>query len=89
RLADGREVRLAGIEPTAATKQALVSLLAGRDVTLRSPDDMPDRYGRQGALLFIGGSDTSVQAMLLAQGDAMVSAEIVDRDCAAVLMASE
>lgn len=89
RLADGREVRLAGIEPTAATKQALVSLLAGRDVTLRSPDDMPDRYGRQGALLFIGGSDTSVQAMLLVQGDAMVSAEIVDRDCAAALMASE
>lgn len=89
RLDDGREIRLAGIEPTATTKQALTSLLTGRDVTLRSADDTPDRYGRQGALVFIGESDTSVQAMLLAQGDAMVSAEITDKDCAAALMASE
>ncbi|MGY3032852.1 endonuclease YncB(thermonuclease family) [Bradyrhizobium sp. USDA 4354] len=89
RLDDGREIRLTGIEPTATTKQALISLLAGRDVTLRSPDDTPDRYGRQGALVFIGDSDTSVQAMLLARGDAMVSAEIVDKDCATALMASE
>ncbi|WP_247528840.1 thermonuclease family protein [Bradyrhizobium sp. 199] len=89
RLDDGREIRLAGIEPTTATKQALASLLAGRDVTLRGTDDTPDRYGRQGALVFIRDSDTSVQAMLLAQGEAMVSAEIVDKDCAATLMASE
>lgn len=89
RLDDGREIRLTGIEPTATTKQALASLLTGRDVTLRSPDDTPDRYGRQGALVFIGEADTSVQAMLLAQGDAIVSAEIADKDCAAALMASE
>ena len=89
RLDDGREIRLTGIEPTAMTKQALASLLASRDVTLRSTDDTPDRYGRQGALVFIGESDTPVQAMLLAQGDAMVSAEISDKDCAALLMASE
>jgi endonuclease YncB( thermonuclease family) len=89
RLDDGREVRLTGIEATVATKQALTSLLAGRDVTLRSPDDTPDRYGRQGALVFIGESDTSVQAMLLAQGDALVSAEITDKACATALMSSE
>ncbi|WP_244550764.1 thermonuclease family protein [Bradyrhizobium sp. Rc3b] len=89
RLDDGREIRLAGIETTATTKQALASLLASRDVTLRGNDDTPDRYGRQGALVFIGESDTSVQAMLLAQGDALVSAEITDKDCAAALMASE
>jgi len=89
RLDDGREIRLTGIEPTATTKQALTSLLAGRDVTLRSPDDTPDRYGRQGALVFIGESDTSVQAALLAQGDALVSAEIADKDCAAALMSAE
>lgn len=89
RLDDGREIRLAGIEPTTTTKQALTSLLAGRDVTLRGSDDTPDRYGRQGALVFIGESDSSVQAMLLAQGDAMVSAEITDKDCAAALMAAE
>ena len=89
RLDDGREVRLSGIEPTATTKQALASLLVGRDVTLRSADDTPDRYGRQGGLVFIGESDTPVQAMLLTQGEAIVSAEIADKDCAAALMSSE
>lgn len=89
RLDDGREIRLTGIEPMATAKQALASLLAGRDVTLRGTDDTPDRYGRQSALVFIGESDSSVQAMLLAQGDAMVSAEITEKDCAAALMASE
>ncbi|UPK40707.1 thermonuclease family protein [Bradyrhizobium sp. 186] len=89
RLDDGREIRLTGIEPTATTKQALTSLLIGRDVILRGTNDTPDRYGRQGALLFAGETDTSVQAMLLAQGDAIVSAEIADKDCAAALMAAE
>ncbi|WP_439395930.1 thermonuclease family protein [Bradyrhizobium sp. PMVTL-01] len=89
RLDDGREIRLAGIEPTATMKQTLTSLLARRDVTLRSGDDSPDRYGRQGALIFIGESDSSVQATLLAQGEAIVSAEIGDKDCAAALMTSE
>ena len=89
RLDDGREIRLTGIEPTATTKQALASLLTGRDVTLRSADDAPDRYGRQGALIFAGEDDASVQSRLLAQGDAIVSAEVTDKDCAAALMASE
>ena len=89
RLDDGRDIRLTGIEPTATTKQALTSLLIGRDVTLRSADDTPDRYGRQPALMFVAESDTSVQAVLLAQGDALVSAEIADKDCAAALMSSE
>lgn len=89
RLDDGREIRLAGIEPTATTKQALTSLLAGRDVTLRGSDDTPDRYGRQNALVFAGESNTPVQTTLLAQGDAIVSAEITDKDCGAALMGSE
>ncbi|WP_441238951.1 thermonuclease family protein [Bradyrhizobium sp. 930_D9_N1_4] len=89
RLDDGREIRLTGIESTATTKQALISLLVGRDVLLRGTDDTPDRYGRQGAFIFIGENDTSVQAALLAQGDAIASAEITDKTCAAALMASE
>lgn len=89
RLDDGREIRLTGIETTATTKQALMSLLIGRDVALRGTDDTPDRYGRQGAFVFVGESEISVQATLLAQGDAIASAEIVDKDCAAALMASE
>jgi endonuclease YncB( thermonuclease family) len=89
RLDDGREVRLTGIEAAATTKQAMISLLVGRDVTLRGADDTPDRYGRQGALVFVGESETSVQATLLAQGDALVSAEVSDKECAAALMSSE
>jgi endonuclease YncB( thermonuclease family) len=89
RLDDSREIRLTGIEPTPTTKQALTSLLAGRDVTLRGSDDTPDRYGRQAALIFVGESDSPVQAMLLAQGDAIASAEITDKDCSAALMSAE
>jgi len=89
RLDDGREIRLTGIQSTATTKQTLTSLLVGRDVSLRGTDDTPDRYGRQSALLFVGESETSVQATLLAQGDAIASAEIADKDCAAALMSAE
>jgi len=50
RLQDGREVRLAGIEPVVAEKasgtSALAAIVAGREVTLRGEDDTPDRYGR-------------------------------------------
>src|SRR4029077_5341148 len=60
RLQDGREVRLAGIEPVAPDKPlsgktlangtpALAAILTNRDVKLRGQDDTPDRYGRQGA----------------------------------------
>lgn len=89
RLDDGREVRLTGIEPVATTKQALTALLVGRHVTLRGSDDTPDRYGRQVALVFFTGSDTPVQGLLLAQGEALVSGEISDKDCAAALLAAE
>jgi hypothetical protein len=58
-------------------------------VSLWSADDTPDRYGRQAAFIFAGDGGISVQAVLLAQGDALVSAEIADKDCAAALMAAE
>lgn len=91
RLDDGREVRLLGIEPasTVNAKQALAALLAGRNVTLRSEDDAPDRYGRQRAVVFLSDSDTSVQSRLLAEGQALVSTEITEKVCAAVLFAAE
>jgi endonuclease YncB( thermonuclease family) len=89
RLDDGREVRLLGIEPVASAKQALATMLLGRDVSLRGNDDAPDRYGRQAALVFPGESEISVQAALLADGQALVSAELTDKDCAAALLAAE
>lgn len=93
RLTDGREIKLASIEPVtndALTRTAALSaLITGRDVTLRGEDDTPDRYGRQPAFVFLDGSDNPVQAALLAQGEALVSANVADKDCAAALLAAE
>jgi endonuclease YncB( thermonuclease family) len=101
RLDDGRDVILAGIEPVAPDDgsdagkakangiAALSAIVAGRDVTLHGDDDTPDRYGRQPALVFVAGSDTSVQATLLTQGDALVAATVTDKDCSAELVAAE
>ena len=93
RLEDGREVRLAGIEPASLDKTkgaaALSAVVAGRDVTLRAEDDAPDRYGRQTAFVFLAASDTPVQALLLSRGQALASATVTDRECAAVLTSAE
>jgi endonuclease YncB( thermonuclease family) len=93
RLQDGQEIRLAGIEPVASEKSngisALSALVAGQDVTLRGEDDTPDRYGRETSFVFVGASETPVQAQLLAQGAALASANVTDKDCAAVLVAAE
>jgi endonuclease YncB( thermonuclease family) len=96
RLEDGREVRLSGIQTVTAGSAALAALIDGRNVTLRGEADAPDRWGRQGAFVFFGGSDssvqgsvTSVQSLLLAQGEALVSADIADRGCATELAAAE
>lgn len=94
RLQDGREVRLAGIEPVATDKPAnrtaaLSAIVVGREVTLRGQDDAPDRYGRQSAFVFLDGADNPVQNQLLEQGDALVSAAVTDKDCALSLTAAE
>jgi endonuclease YncB( thermonuclease family) len=93
RLQDGREVRLAGIEPAVTEKanrtSALAAILAGRDVTLRGDDDTPDRYGRQPSFVFLASPETLVQDKLLTQGDALVSGTVTNKDCASRLMAAE
>ena len=89
RLTDGREIKLAGIEPVSSSRAALSAIVAGQDVTLRSQDDSPDRYGRQSAFVFLVSSEAPVQVLLLAQGEALVSVAIVDRDCFSLLMAAE
>jgi endonuclease YncB( thermonuclease family) len=93
RLADGREVRLAGIEPVTGEKanrtSALAAIIAGRDVKLSGEDDTPDRYGRQPAFVFVDGAETPVQGLLLARGEALVSATVTNKECALVLMAAE
>lgn len=95
RLADGREIRLAGIEPAVSTTTgrartaALSAIIAGHDVTLHGQDDAPDRYGRQVAFVFLGSSENLVQGLLLSQGEVLVSADVTDKDCAAALVAAE
>ena len=100
RLEDGREIRLAGIEPAGSgkdkeaserdnTTSALSAIVAGRELTLRGEDDAPDRYGRQSAFVFLATSETPVQAQLLAQGAALVSSTVADKECAALLTAAE
>jgi endonuclease YncB( thermonuclease family) len=95
RLEDGRDIRLGGIEPafrseTAAERQrALTTILAGRDVRLGGEDDTPDRYGRQTAFVWLLPDETLVQRELLARGEAIVSADVSDKECAAALLAAE
>jgi endonuclease YncB( thermonuclease family) len=93
RLEDGREVRLAGIEPAnpdqAKGAAALTAILAGRDVTLHGQDDSPDRYGRQPAFVFVEGADTPVQSELLSRGEALAAANVADRECAKSLADAE
>jgi endonuclease YncB( thermonuclease family) len=93
RLQDGREIRLAGIEPVAGSRAsgtaALSAVIAGHEVSLSGDDDGPDRYGRQLAFVFIAGGDALVQSLLLAQGEALVATGIADKDCAATLLAAE
>ena len=95
RLQDGRDISLIGIEPVTKSQSkadriaALSALVAGHDVTLTGDDDTPDRYGRQPAFVFVDGSDTSVQATLLAQGAALVAATVGDRMCAKALAEAE
>jgi endonuclease YncB( thermonuclease family) len=93
-LEDGRDIRLAGIEPaTNGTKPdgkaALAAIVAGHEVTVRSQDDTPDRYGREPGFVFLRGSDTPVQVALLSQGAALVAGDVADKDCEATLTAAE
>jgi endonuclease YncB( thermonuclease family) len=95
RLEDGREIRLAGIEPAFPEKTAsaqtemLTALLAGHDIRLTGEDDAPDRYGRERAFAWRLPDGTLLQRELLARGEALVAASVSDKDCAAALLAAE
>jgi len=91
RMTDGAEIRLAGIEPAPGedSSAAAAALVIGRDVTLHGDSDMPDRYGRQPALVVLGADVPSLQFQLLAQGAVLASGTLTDRACAAELAAVE
>jgi endonuclease YncB( thermonuclease family) len=87
-LADGREVRLAGIE-TSSSGGALNALAAGKTLRLARLGPEQDRYGRLVAFAFLPDTPQSVQQTLLAEGEARVSARIGDKACADALLAVE
>jgi endonuclease YncB( thermonuclease family) len=95
RLEDGREIRLAGIEPAFPGKSAaergrvLAVLLAGRHVRLHGDDDTPDRYGRQTVFAWRLPDEVLIQQELLTQGEALVSPEVNEGECLAALLAAE
>src|SRR5581483_5337416 len=73
-LADGRQLRLAGIEAAETAKRALEQAVPGRELTLFRLGPDHDRYGRIVALAAPngGGVEQSAQHLLLAQGHARV-----------------
>jgi endonuclease YncB( thermonuclease family) len=90
-LADGRELRLAGIETAGSSHDALRRLADGQTLRLErlGPGSGTDRYGRLVAFAFLPEAGRSVQQVLLEQGEALVSARIGDKACAGALLATE
>ena len=87
-LGDGRELRLAAIEP-ADDGAALRALAQGRALRLEKLGAERDRYGRLVAFAFAGDAAQSLQERLLAQGAALVAARVGDKACAGALLAAE
>lgn len=104
-LADGREVRLAGIEAPplpspqnitgppggAAAKDALAAQVEGREVVLRRAEIAADRYGRVVAYLYTSraGDEAFVQGELVAGGFARVGDRVGSPACASALLQQE
>jgi endonuclease YncB( thermonuclease family) len=100
KLADGREVRLAGIEVPPASEAraggfgsvaALDALVAEKDIVLKHLNPATDRYGRVVAWAFRRGAigEELVAALLVAKGHARVAIAAGERACMTELMAAE
>jgi endonuclease YncB( thermonuclease family) len=88
-LADGRELRLAGIEVADSSRDALQTLVGERDLRLKRLGADRDRYGRLVAFVFIDDGEQSVQEAMLKDGQARVSARIGNKACADMLLSAE
>jgi endonuclease YncB( thermonuclease family) len=88
-LADGRELRLAGIEVTGDSRAVWQALVAGHPLRLERLGPGQDRYGRLVAFAFAGDAEPFVQQAMLEQGQARVSARDVDKACAEGLLSAE
>jgi endonuclease YncB( thermonuclease family) len=88
-LADGREVRLAAIEITEGSRDALKQLVTGSNIRLEQLGTATDRYGRLVAFVYAQNTEQPVQQAMVAQGQARVSARIGSKACADMLLAAE
>ena len=88
-LTDGRELRLAAIEADDTSRAALNVLAGGKTLRLQKLGPEQDRYGRVVAFAYLDDAHESLQQVLLAQGQARVSARVGDRPCAELLMKAE
>jgi endonuclease YncB( thermonuclease family) len=91
RLADGRKIRLAGIEwglPADAARASLTGLALDRHVALKG-SETPDRYGRIHAFPTVNGSETPIQYGLLDRGLAVTGTRIGDTACRDTLLVRE
>jgi endonuclease YncB( thermonuclease family) len=88
-LDDGRELRLAGIEVAAGSRDTLQALAGSQPLRLERLGPEQDRYGRLVAFAFAGDGAQSLQAALLEQGRARVAARIGAKPCAEALLTME
>jgi endonuclease YncB( thermonuclease family) len=88
-LADGREVRLAGIEVADSSRTALQGLIGNHPLRLEALSTDLDRYGRVVAFAFTGDVQQSLQLALLEQGQARVAGRVGSKACADALFAAE
>jgi hypothetical protein len=93
RLADGREVRLAGIEVPSgpAAQRALDRILASEKVVLRPVEPPVDRYGRLLVQAFVAkdGAEHWIQGEMLKNGLAQVGNSSGEAGCTRALLAEE
>jgi hypothetical protein len=91
RLADGRKLRLAGVEWTVSAeiaRAALSDLVLDRVISVKGAK-IPDRYGRIHAFPFVSGSETPIQYALLDRKLVVTGTRIGDPACRNALLARE
>lgn len=88
-LADGRTLRLAGLEITEASRAALRRIAAGKTLRLNRLGADRDRYGRVVAFALAGDSRKTLQQALVAAGAARVGPRLGSPACARVLLEAE
>lgn len=101
RLSDSRLLRLAGVEPAAATpgrpdladatRATLAAQVVGRPVTVSVLASRPDRWGRLAAFVALVGDDRpgGLAETVVAAGLGRVTGEAAGASCHAVLLTAE